>query len=209
VRAIDLAHSPRAQEGEEAIGPEFPTQQRSASAGRGRDAAKDRFLQEAACPIVLRNEHLDLTPQLDGIAAGFGEKRSATFRRSLQRSVEEILGSPPEFLLRRQLSVLRRFQFATNVGISDAVTISFYAAYHWSKITRAICLNQAALFLLNARRLNSRRGLRSSCLPRSLRAGGRSALQPALICRRRASPPVLENPPRWSRVRFALNPWLV
>ena len=67
----------------------------TAGAPRGRDILKHRLFQEAAGLLILRNEHLDLPPQLGIFAAGFVEKRSASFRRSLQRSVEELLGSPP------------------------------------------------------------------------------------------------------------------
>jgi hypothetical protein len=40
-----------------------------------------------------------LPPQVNIFAADFVEKRSACFRRSLQRGVEEFLGSPPTLLL--------------------------------------------------------------------------------------------------------------
>jgi hypothetical protein len=49
-----------------------------------------------------------LAPQLGIIAAGIIEKRSASFRRSLQRSMEEIFGSPPDFLLHGRLSALSK-----------------------------------------------------------------------------------------------------
>jgi hypothetical protein len=56
--------------------------------------------------LILRNEHLDLLPQLGILAAGLIKKRSTRFRGSLQRSVEKVLGPPPKFLPHGELPAL-------------------------------------------------------------------------------------------------------
>jgi hypothetical protein len=58
-----------------------------------------RFFQKASGILILRDKHFDLPSQLGVSAAGFGEEGSASFWRSLQCSVEDLLCPPPKLLL--------------------------------------------------------------------------------------------------------------
>ena len=75
---------------------------------RGRGSRKRRFLQEVSGPLILRYEQLDLPPQFGILPAYFIEKSFASFRRPLQRSVEELFGSPLKIFLHARLRTLRR-----------------------------------------------------------------------------------------------------
>jgi hypothetical protein len=48
--------------------------------------------------LIFRNQQFDLPPQLGIFAAGLIEKRPPILWRSLQRSMEEVFGSPPKYL---------------------------------------------------------------------------------------------------------------